>query len=178
MNAPQHDRLAPPASISPTAWVPNRDLDLSEWIAAGRLLGGMGRCSQWGLGDWILYGDTKFGERYTRATKITGYDRQTLMNMVYVATRFKISRRRENLSWSHHETVAGLEDKEQDHWLDLAAAQRLSRRDLRDALRSARGDPRAVRDETHGKQAAAEIVTCPHCGGTVPIPLTVPVMAA
>ncbi|HEV3046257.1 MAG TPA: hypothetical protein VGY13_02750 [Solirubrobacteraceae bacterium] len=107
-------------------------------MAAGRRIGVVGRCIQWLLGDWIAYGNAKFGERYARASQITGYDPQTLMNMVYVATRFAISRRRENLSWSHHETLAALDQGEQDRWLDEAAAHRWSVADLRMMLRSSR----------------------------------------
>jgi hypothetical protein len=165
----------PPTSISVVAWVTNRDIDLLEWAEAGRRLGAMGRCGQWGLGDWIQYGNAKFGERYARAARITGYDVQTLMNMVYVASKFGISRRRENLSWSHHETVASLEIDEQDHWLDLAVERKLAVSDLRLELRSARrahsiapGD-KSARVTDRQQSIEAETVVCPNCGEVVPI---------
>ncbi|HEY0392510.1 MAG TPA: hypothetical protein VGC63_12435 [Solirubrobacterales bacterium] len=120
------------------SWNPSHELDPHEWAAAGRRIGAVGRCIQWLLGDWIAYGNTKFGERYTRASKITGYDPQTLMNMVYVASRFSISRRRENLSWSHHEALASMDPSEQNRWLDEASEHRWSVLDLRMMLRAAR----------------------------------------
>lgn len=133
-----------------------------------------------------------------RASKITGYDAQTLMNMVYVASRFPISRRRENLSWSHHETLAALEPEEQDHWLDEARKHRWSVSDLRVMLRAARkgGEnldgaaddehPAGPSDLTteaqsgsvrngsagagkHAEASAGGAVTCPHCGEQVPL---------
>ena len=171
-----------PASISVVAWVPNREMELPEWAEAGRRLGAMGRCGQWGLGDWIQYGNVKFGERYSRAARITGYDVQTLMNMVYVASKFEISRRRENLSWSHHESVASLEADEQDHWLDLAVARGLSVSDLRLELRSSRrvsksaGAGKSEKDagwDRGGREAASsrmKVLTCPNCGEVVPFP--------
>jgi uncharacterized paraquat-inducible protein A len=147
-------------------------MDLAEWTEAGRRLGTMGRCGQWGLGDWIRYGNAKFGERYSRATRITGYDVQTLMNMVYVASRFEISRRRETLSWSHHETLASLDLAEQELWLDRAAAERLSVADLRTELRSARrGGGEAAKSGGKASQLpdpSAEIV-CPRCGHKIPV---------
>lgn len=156
-----------PGRISQTGWVAQRNLDIEEWIAAGRLLGGMSRCSQWGIGDWIRYGNAKFGERYKRASEITGYDPQTLMNMVYVASRFEISRRREILSWSHHEVVAGLEVKEQERWLDRAVTEGWQRSHLRSLVRGVRGEsvesPRAgmveedVVGEDVGEDPIAEI---------------------
>ncbi len=158
------------ASVTPVSWIPTRDLDLAEWTVAGRRLGAIGRCGQWGLGDWIRYGNAKFGERYSRAARITGYDVQTLMNMVYVASRFTISRRRENLSWSHHETLASLDPNVQDHWLDHAAAERLSISDLRLELRDWRRRSRKNDDGEDNCTAAPrklESVVCPNCGTRV-----------
>lgn len=156
------------SSISPVAWIPVEDMDFSEWATAGRRLSAMGRCGQWGLGDWIRYGNSKFGERYAWAARVTGYDVQTLMNMVYVASRFEISRRRENLSWSHHETLAALDPDEQDRWLDRAVADRLSISDLRGELRSLRRDTRAP-GERAVKGDGPDAIDCPHCGGSVPL---------
>jgi hypothetical protein len=137
------------------AWMPRGELDTHEWAAAGRRIGAVGRSIQWLLGDWITYGNEKFGERYARASKITGYDTQTLMNMVYVASRFPISRRRENLSWSHHETLAALVPDEQDQWLDQASTHRWSVSDLRMMLRMSRKEDLVKADEG-GVVAGAE----------------------
>ena len=159
----------------PIAWTPHHKLDAHEWAAAGQRIGAVGRCIQWLLGDWIAYGNVKFGERYARAAKITGYDTQTLMNMVYVASRFPVSRRRENLSWSHHETLAALELEECDLWLDRSVTHRWSVADLRMMVRASRrqGQVKADRrsmggaDERHTVPAAGTVVSCPRCGEQV-----------
>lgn len=160
-------------SASPVAWTPSQELDANEWASAGRRIGVVGRCVQWLLGDWSVYGNEKFGERYSRASKITGYDPQTLMNMVYVASRFPISRRRENLSWSHHEALAALEPDEQDSWLDQAEGHRWSVADLRTMLRLARKRSLAeqVEDEEPKADAPASMPTlkCPRCGEEIAI---------
>ncbi len=147
------------------------DMGLAEWSAVGRRFGEIGRCSQWWLGDWIHYGNAKFGERYSRAVKLTGYDVQSLMNMVYVASRFEIYRRRENLSWSHHSALAPLERDSQEYWLSRALAEKLSVADLRVELRTRR---RALKqsvpdDEPPGSPRAADTLVCPTCGGAVPL---------
>lgn len=168
-------RVEPPATTTAVAWMPNREMDLAEWSRVGQRMGLVGRCSQWWLGDWIRYGNAKFGEKYVRAAKITGYDAQTLMNMVYVASRFDFSRRRENLSWSHHETVASLEPGEQDRWLERAAALRLSILDLRTELRTARrlaGGRESREQLPQSAGASAPTVLCPNCGHEVPVPHT------
>jgi hypothetical protein len=140
----------------------------------GRRFGEIGRCSQWWLGDWIKYGNAKFGERYSRAMKLTGYDVQSLMNMVYVASRFEISRRRENLSWSHHATLAPLDVAEQEHWLTRAIAEKLSVADLRVELRGMRrtravttGDGAAQAEQVQDDRART--LVCPNCGEAVPL---------
>jgi hypothetical protein len=155
--------------------MPSANIGLAEWSAVGRRFGEIGRCSQWWLGDWIHYGNTKFGERYSRAVKLTGYDVQSLMNMVYVASRFEISRRREDLSWSHHATLAALDVHEQEYWLARAIADKLSVADLRVELRGARrtravgaaegdGDGGSSEPHEHGR-----VLVCPNCGEVVPL---------
>jgi hypothetical protein len=131
----------------------------------------MHRCSPWWLGDWIRYGNAKFGEKYSRATKITRYDAQTLMNMVYVASHFEFSRRRENLSWSHHETVASLALDEQDRWLDHAINRKLSVADLRLELRPRQrgyGEPSSSETTNGAEDDQDASVTCPNCGHPIP----------
>jgi hypothetical protein len=159
--------------ISPVAWIPDREMNIAEWARTGQRLGAMGRCGQWGIGDWLRYGNVKFGERYARAARITKYDVQTLMNMVYVAGRFEISRRRENLSWSHHETVACLAPAEQDLWLDRASGEKLSISDLRQEIRRSRrlcATNPAVPPSDKALEQGMLKITCPHCGQAVPLP--------
>ncbi len=163
----------PSPELTRVGWAPSADIGLDEWSAVGRRFGEIGRCSQWWLGDWIHYGNARFGERYSRAVKLTGYDAQSLMNMVYVASRFEIYRRRENLSWSHHAALAALDVAEQEYWLSRASADKLSVADLRVELRSARRVRSelegADNDETSTPQAAAHTLVCPNCGETVPV---------
>jgi hypothetical protein len=127
-------RAAPEVELEPVGWSARGELGYEEWLRQGSRLGVTGRNAAWWIGDWLRYGTARYGTKYTVAARVTGYDPQTLMNMVYVATRFEISRRRENLSWSHHGELAALEVAEQERWLDRATGERLSVRDLRDEL--------------------------------------------
>jgi hypothetical protein len=164
------ESVAPPepgprssSGISKVAWVPQGDLEQSEWLATGRKLGAIGRCSQWWIGDWIRYGTARWGERYVDAARVTGYDVATLRNMAWVASQFDLSLRSDKLSWSHHVLLAPLAREDQCGWIEKAVEERLSVADLRLELRkrghgSARG--KVVDDE--GKGRGAEV--CPHCG--------------
>lgn len=159
---------------APVAWTPGNKLDYAEWASVGRRLGGLSRCSQWWIGDWVRYGSARWGERYATAARITGYDAHSLRNMVWVCSRFDPSRRRDNLTWSHHASVATLNPPEQDDWLDRAADERLSVSDLRTELRSARRQgalPPSPGDSssTHAPRtvATADTVICPRCGQVI-----------
>jgi len=128
-------RTAP--NLSRVVWTHPDGMDYPEWIAAGRRLGVIGRGSQWWIGDWLLFGTARFGERYVEASRVTGYDPKSLRNMRYVASRVPVSLRRDNLRWSHHALLAALEPEEQEIWLDRAVNSRLSVADLRGELRTA-----------------------------------------
>jgi hypothetical protein len=158
----------PPKQV---CWVPNAQLGLGQWAEVGRRIGSVGRNIQWLLGDWIVYGNERFGERYARAARMTGYDTQTLMNMVYVATHFPASRRRESLSWSHHEALAAFNPEEQDRWLDRAAQHRWSVSDLRTMLRAARKKARELPagDEQADCFLPARVLNCPRCGEEISV---------
>jgi hypothetical protein len=161
----------PRSRLTPTSWASGPDLGPAGWIQWGRWLGTVGRGSGWWIGDWVRYGNARYGERYKLVASITGYDTQTLMNMAYVTSRFAPSRRREGLSFSHHAEVAALCQEEQEHWLDRAMFERLSVRALRAELR--RGPGRLDADRAHlehagdgGAPHTTGTVRCPGCGQT------------
>jgi hypothetical protein len=150
--------------LTVVSWAPPHQLDFAEWARHGRRLGAAGRGSAWWIGDWLAYGETRYGEHYTRAAEISGYEVQSLMNMAYVASRFDFSRRRENLTWSHHAEVAALPIPEQDTWLDRSAETRLSIRALRRELREARATPARALAQEAAEADEEEDVVCPSCG--------------
>lgn len=153
----------PSGSLTGVSWKPTGDLNLAGWVRAGTRLGAIGRAANWWIGDWLRFGNEKFGERYARAARVTGYDPQTLMNMVYVATRYHVSQRRENLAWSHHAEVAALDSDERERWLEWAEAERLSVRCLREEIRRARRSGSLKVDSTIAVESARDLV-CPECG--------------
>jgi hypothetical protein len=130
------------SAISKVAWLPQANLGQAEWLATGRRLGAIGRCSQWWIGDWIRYGASRWGERYAEAARVTGYDVASLRNMAWVASRFDLSLRSDKLTWSHHVLLAPLEVEEQQFWLDPASSA----------------------GEGPGGKSDADLDVCPHCG--------------
>jgi hypothetical protein len=150
------------SAISKVAWLPQGELGQAEWLATGRRLGAIGRCSQWWIGDWIRYGTSRWGEKYAEAARVTGYDVASLRNMAWVASQFNLSLRSDKLTWSHHVLLAPLDSDKQRYWLERADAERLSVADLRLELRG-RGKRPAKEQAAKAAEEGAEVV-CPNCG--------------
>jgi hypothetical protein len=112
-------------------------LPFETWRALGAKLGTYVNASAWWLGDWLVFGQAKYGRRYKDAIAATGLDYQTLRNYAVVSRRFPMSRRRDSLSFQHHADLCALPDDEQDLWLDRAMTQRWSRNELRRNVRAA-----------------------------------------
>ncbi|MFI9643389.1 LmbU family transcriptional regulator [Micromonospora sp. NPDC051925] len=113
------------------------ELTYDGWEQAGKRIADVVDSSAWCLGDWLLYGQDRYSDRYRRAVEAVGLDYQTIRNYVWVARRFGLARRRSTLSFQHHAEVAALPDAEQDRWLDLAEQGQWSRNELRRQVRAA-----------------------------------------
>jgi len=85
-------------------------------------------------GDWLLYGEQKYGEKYSQAVDVSGYELSTLRNSRWVCGRVPPERRRENLCFGHHQLVASMDPDEQVRWLDAAVLEKWSVNDLRKAI--------------------------------------------
>lgn len=129
------------------------DLTYEEWEELGVGLQRLGRAWQWWVGDWLNYGEHRWGEKYAQAVEVTGSEEKTLRNAVYVCGNVEMSRRRDNLSFSHHAEVASLDPDEQDALLSEAEERDWSRNQLRDAVRHYRHELEAV-------EAGPEPETC------------------
>ena len=69
--------------------------------------------NRWAIGDWLVDGEDEFGEMaYSEAAQITGWERGSLYNIVWVVRKFPISLRSETgLKWSHFKELARIEDE-------------------------------------------------------------------
>jgi N6-adenosine-specific RNA methylase IME4 len=111
-------------------------LSFERWQALGRNLLLMQRAVMWWIGDWLNYGERAYGEKYSQAIEMTGYDYQTLRDAAWVSGSIELSRRRDNLSFSHHKEVASLTPARQNEWLAVAERDGLTQKGLRVALRT------------------------------------------
>ncbi|MBQ6641595.1 MAG: LmbU family transcriptional regulator [Saccharopolyspora sp.] len=109
---------------------------LEDWRAIGETLATVSSASAWWIGDWLVYGQDAYPDRYKRAIDRTMLDYQTLRNYSWVARKFAPSRRRKSLSFQHHVEVAGLRPEEQDHWLELSEKFKWSKNALRKQIKN------------------------------------------
>lgn len=107
-----------------------------DWIHRGQRIADKLSRQQWEIGDWLAEGCDKWERKaYAAAERIfPDYARTSLRNFVYVARVFpnrppfeeNETSRRMDVSWSHHQLIAGFKPDERKELLDYAAKKRLS----------------------------------------------------
>ena len=113
-------------------------LGMADWVSLGWQLFVVADSSAWWLGDWLIYGESHFPDRYELMIAETGLDYQTLRNYAWVARKYPADQRRERLSFQHHAEAASLPEPERGGWLERAESGRWSRNELRRRLREDR----------------------------------------
>lgn len=111
---------------------PNMTFDQYERLVAG--IGNFYKASKFWGGDVLLAGEVLFGEEGYQAAHHLGITEGALQDWVRVARLVPPERRRGELSWSHHRSVAPLEPAQQIAMLDRAVSERLDVRGLNDLL--------------------------------------------
>jgi hypothetical protein len=107
-----------------------------QCLAVVMQLQSMDKCIRWWLGDAIAAADKRHGAA-KKAAQLAGMTHGSARNCSSLSEKFEVSRRRDSLSWSHHQEVAAKPPAEQEKWLDYAEEQQLSRQALRDAIKEA-----------------------------------------
>ena len=85
------------------------------------------------IGDLLVHGEKRWGEMYDEMLQRTGYEPRTLRTLKWVASSVDVSRRREGLSFAHHQEAAGLSPEQQDIVLAQALREGWTREMVRHA---------------------------------------------
>jgi hypothetical protein len=117
--------------------IPN-NVSIEDWKEIGNRIFVLSNSSVWWLGDWLVYGQEHYPNRYRRAIEETSLDYQTLRNYAWIAKRYPLHRRRAKLSFQHHAELASLPDEQQDEWLSRAEKFGWSRNMLRNKLKASK----------------------------------------
>ena len=113
------------------------DIDFVEWVTVGRKVIRAYNASAWWIGDWLVYGEWRYGQKYSTVTEALNLNYDRLRDYCYVSGNVSRIVRRSDLSWTHHRVVAKLESKQQSAWLERAAKRKWSKRELADAVAGA-----------------------------------------
>lgn len=140
--------------VTPVSWSPARDLTYEEWRAVGGSLKAHRDSLNWWVGDWLNYGDMKFGEAAAQLHDLMGWGYPHVKKVKYVAGHVKKELRVPILSWTHHRMVASLPENAQRYWLRQAVESRWSVRSLRKAIEAVEPEPEEEPGEA--KTAAQE----------------------
>ncbi len=133
-------------------------LTYEQWEKIGFDLTKIGRAWQWWAGDWVNYGESKYGETYKVAIKATSLSVGRLQNIASTCRSFETSRRREVLTFKHHEEVQSLNEQLQTELLDLAESECWSCARLREEVDKRRIVDDSSIDESENDQEEYEDV--------------------
>lgn len=95
---------------------------------------------QWIIGDWAAYGELAWGSGYRELSDMTKRSVETLQNWASVCRNVQISRRRDDLPFSHHVVVAKLSAQAQSEWLEIAVRYKWAQGRLQDMIAQTDGD--------------------------------------
>jgi N6-adenosine-specific RNA methylase IME4 len=110
-----------------------------EWDAVGHFLRYIHTGAQFWIGDWLNYGEKKYGEKYTQALEHTGYELKTLENYAWIAKSVPDQNRKEKIPFGHYANgLAALSETEQAEWIERILAEDMSQSEFRQALRIAK----------------------------------------
>jgi hypothetical protein len=93
-----------------------------EWKKIGLELSRYEKTLTWWVADWLAFGELKYGDlkAIVESPHWHGPGYGACRNATCVARAFRLSRRRDKLSFSHHREVAALPEDEADRVLDWA----------------------------------------------------------
>ncbi len=145
MNEPsqQEPSVAPTSASSPA---------YDQWVKSLKGIAMVGRFWRFDLGDKAIEGEKWWPHESSDALSKLGIHPRTLVNIMRVAER--VSLRREELTWTHHVLVAGLDLETQESYLSRAVEEEWSVGAMREQLRAGGLLPRP--EPKMGK--------CPGCG--------------
>lgn len=121
-------------TVDGVTWIAPAGMGYEEWAQIGRTFQTIGDAINFWVGDWLNYGEARYGERYVQAIEATGWKLERLQQAKWVCGRVKPCTRVQGLSFTHHRLVAKLADEEQEQWLMKAATKGWRSGELKAAL--------------------------------------------
>lgn len=107
------------------------DVPFEEWMRSGYQLAVITKGVMFWIGDWLNFGENRYGEKYSQALEMGLFEIETLRNVSWVCRKVPAAVRRFNLSFGHHTEVAPLDLEKQGEYLERAEREQLTVMELR-----------------------------------------------
>lgn len=133
------NRLEEAYQVKPQGLVLHSSISYEQWSSIGAELLSMAEALSWAIGDWLVYGEMHYPDRYMQAVRISRLSLSRLQSLCSVARSYAPDERVLDLSISHHEAAQALPAEQRASVLMSARAQDTSRDDLRVIVRELRG---------------------------------------
>jgi hypothetical protein len=118
-----------------TGLVINTELSQPDWLTLLDSIRAIKRAYQWIIGDWMLYGfEREWSNTYDAMAELTGLKAKTVKEYTYICRNIPASIRMDKLSFAHFQLIAPIQADHRTAWIDKAVVDKLSVRDLRDAI--------------------------------------------
>lgn len=172
--SPAADSAELPGVRTVTHYALPTDLQVEQWTRICRSLQRHRESNQWWIGDVLAAGVRRYGITYRKVSEITGLSVGSVKNRVSVSSSVEPSRRRDDLSFAHHATVASMAPADQEMWLKSAAEEKWSDRKLRALIKQHReaangvGQASETLEEQH-QSPAFTVVLDPSLKPTAPV---------
>ena len=109
----------------------NENLTFEEWESIGLQLQLMHGSVGFWIGDWLNFGERKWGEKYAQAIEETGLDYGTLRDFKWVSNTLPLSCRQDNLSFTAHHEIASAPENIRQELIERATKNNLSSKEVR-----------------------------------------------
>lgn len=133
-------------------------LSFDEWLGIGDKLHELDASVLWWIGDWLLYGQNTYAERFAKALTLTGYSKDRLNAAKAVAAAFPASERSERVSWEMHRVAASLPRDQRADAIRTAEVRAMTEKDFRAEVARITASAR----EEEAEQAALGVANVDH----------------
>lgn len=144
-----------------------------QWAARGHELIAARNRNMWQIGDWLLEGESRWGETYTQAVDLTQISYTTLATYAGVCRWYgqhtPYRAYADSLSFSHHKIAKTLPDVSASvDALYTAWILNMNREEFAEHVRGLRGDPQTEQTTT-ARQYTGSVVAVDNERGTVTV---------
>ena len=131
------------------------NLTFKDWQLLADGINTFSGASMWILGDWLNYGEDRYGQEFSQFVDKLEYAQITQQEALRIARRFPKETRHGGLPWSYHQTVAGLATAEREVLLKESEINQWTREQLRDEMKAREGKEKSAPRERKAKPKRA-----------------------